>query len=85
MNGSGSEPPRQYTPVSNSCNSTHSLIPIILTAMSLSISAPKRQVKTGSLIVLNQLVVSAPLQIARLMPDIIPILAEVIWGIPRLT
>ncbi|KAG1760411.1 P-loop containing nucleoside triphosphate hydrolase protein [Suillus occidentalis] len=42
-------------------------------------TAGKWQVKTGSLIVLNQLVVSAPLQTARLMPDIVPILAEAIW------
>ncbi|KAG2740648.1 hypothetical protein P692DRAFT_201935487 [Suillus brevipes Sb2] len=62
--------------ISNSCNSIHSPIP---TTTSISISAPKRQVKTGSLIVLNQLIVSAPLQTARLMSDIVPILAEVIW------
>jgi elongation factor 3 len=42
-------------------------------------TAGKWQVKTGSLIVLNQLVVSAPLQTSRLMPDIVPILAEAIW------
>lgn len=42
-------------------------------------TAGKWQVKTGSLIVLNQLVVSAPLQMARLMPDIVPVLAEAIW------
>ncbi|KAH9913391.1 P-loop containing nucleoside triphosphate hydrolase protein [Fomitopsis serialis] len=39
----------------------------------------KWQVKTGSLTVLNQLVTSAPLQTARLTPEIVPILAEAIW------
>jgi len=42
-------------------------------------TAGKWQIKTGSLIVLNQIVKSAPLQTARLMPDIVPVLAEVIW------
>ncbi|PPQ82354.1 hypothetical protein CVT25_008315 [Psilocybe cyanescens] len=42
-------------------------------------TAGKWQIKTGSLIALNQLVVSAPVQIARLMPEIVPILAEAIW------
>ncbi|KAH8978707.1 P-loop containing nucleoside triphosphate hydrolase protein [Lactarius akahatsu] len=42
-------------------------------------SAGKWQVKTGSLTVLDQLIVSAPLQTAKLMPDIVPILAEAIW------
>lgn len=42
-------------------------------------TAGKWQIKTGALVVLNQLVASAPLQTARLMPDIIPVLAEVIW------
>jgi elongation factor 3 len=42
-------------------------------------TAGKWQIKTGSLVVLNQLVKSAPLQMARLMPDIVPILSEVIW------
>ncbi|KIJ63287.1 hypothetical protein HYDPIDRAFT_182287 [Hydnomerulius pinastri MD-312] len=42
-------------------------------------TAGKWQVKTGALVVLNQLVVSAPLQTARLMPDIVPVLAEAIW------
>ena len=39
----------------------------------------KWQVKTGSITVLNQLVQSAPVQTAKLMPDIVPILAEAIW------
>ncbi|KAF5373121.1 hypothetical protein D9758_001486 [Tetrapyrgos nigripes] len=42
-------------------------------------TAGKWQVKTGSLVVLNQLVVSAPVQMARLMPEIIPVLSEAIW------
>ncbi|KAF8432448.1 polyketide synthetase [Boletus edulis BED1] len=42
-------------------------------------TAGKWQVKTGALVVLNQLVASAPVQTARLMPDIIPVLSEVIW------
>ncbi|KAI0315652.1 P-loop containing nucleoside triphosphate hydrolase protein [Amylostereum chailletii] len=42
-------------------------------------TAGKWQVKTGSLVVLNQLVVSAPIQMAKLMPEIVPVLAEAIW------
>lgn len=42
-------------------------------------TAGKWQVKTGALVVLNQLVVSAPIQTARLMPDIVPVLSEAIW------
>ncbi|KAJ7221571.1 P-loop containing nucleoside triphosphate hydrolase protein [Mycena pura] len=42
-------------------------------------TAGKWQVKTGALVVLNQLVVSAPTQTARLMPDIVPVLSEAIW------
>ncbi|KAF7294569.1 hypothetical protein MIND_00993400 [Mycena indigotica] len=42
-------------------------------------TAGKWQIKTGSLEVLNQLVVSAPTQTARLMPEIVPVLSEVIW------
>ena len=42
-------------------------------------TAGKWQVKAGSLIALNQLVTSAPLQMARLMPDIVPVLSEAIW------
>ena len=39
----------------------------------------KWQVKTGAIVVLNQLVQSAPVQTAKLMPDIVPVLAEAIW------
>ncbi|KAF8748850.1 elongation factor 3 [Rhizoctonia solani] len=42
-------------------------------------TAGKWQVKTGSLAVLNQLIQSAPDQMAKLSPDIIPVLAEAIW------
>ncbi|KAH6919239.1 elongation factor 3 [Coprinopsis sp. MPI-PUGE-AT-0042] len=42
-------------------------------------TAGKWQVKMGSLVALNQLVKSAPLQMARLMPEIVPVLAEAIW------
>ncbi|KAF8191559.1 P-loop containing nucleoside triphosphate hydrolase protein [Mycena galopus ATCC 62051] len=42
-------------------------------------TAGKWQIKTGSLVVLNQLVVSCPTQMARLMPEIVPILADAIW------
>ncbi|PPQ66033.1 hypothetical protein CVT26_010789 [Gymnopilus dilepis] len=42
-------------------------------------TAGKWQVKTGSLVALDQLVVSAPVQIARLMPEIVPVLSEAIW------
>lgn len=39
----------------------------------------KWQVKTGGLEVLDQLVTINPSQIAKLTPDIIPVLAEVVW------
>ncbi|KAH8114180.1 P-loop containing nucleoside triphosphate hydrolase protein [Phellopilus nigrolimitatus] len=42
-------------------------------------TAGKWQIKTGSLIVLNQLVVSAPTQTAKLMPEIVPVLSDAIW------
>ncbi|KAF7323317.1 hypothetical protein HMN09_00112500 [Mycena chlorophos] len=42
-------------------------------------TAGKWQIKTGALEILNQLVVSCPTQTARLMPDIVPVLSEVIW------
>lgn len=42
-------------------------------------TAGKWQVKTGALGVLNQLIVSAPDQMAKLSPDMIPVLAEAIW------
>ncbi|CAE6439228.1 unnamed protein product [Rhizoctonia solani] len=42
-------------------------------------TAGKWQVKTGSLAILNQLITSAPDQMAKLSPEIIPVLAEAIW------
>ena len=42
-------------------------------------TAGKWQIKTGSLVILNQLVTSAPTQMAKLTPEIIPVLADVIW------
>lgn len=36
-------------------------------------------IKLGSLVVLNQLVVNAPVQMSHLMPEIVPILTEAIW------
>jgi elongation factor 3 len=42
-------------------------------------TAGKWQVKTGSLTVLDQLVISAPVQVAKLMPDIVPVLSDAIW------
>ena len=42
-------------------------------------TAGKWQLKTGSLVVLNQLVASAPIQTAKLTPEIVPVLAEAIW------
>ena len=42
-------------------------------------TAGKWQVKTGALLILNQLVKSAPVQTARMMPEIVPVLAEAIW------
>ncbi|KAG8970874.1 translational elongation factor EF-1 alpha [Tulasnella sp. 419] len=42
-------------------------------------TAGKWQVKIGCLAVLNQLIISAPVQVAKLTPDIIPVLSEAIW------
>ena len=42
-------------------------------------SAGKWQMKTGSLAVLDKLIAAAPQQVARLTPDIIPVLSEAIW------
>ena len=41
--------------------------------------AAKWKIKTGSLTVLNQIIVSAPTQTAKHMPDIVPVLAEAMW------
>lgn len=42
-------------------------------------TAGKWQVKTGSLVILDTLVKTAPEQMAKLMPDIVPVLAGAIW------
>ncbi|KAH9943428.1 armadillo-type protein [Epithele typhae] len=42
-------------------------------------TAGKWQLKTGSIVVLNQLVASASTQVAKLTPEIVPVLAEAIW------
>lgn len=42
-------------------------------------SAGKWQVKTACLDLFNQMIISAPSQIARAMPDIVPVLSEAIW------
>ncbi len=42
-------------------------------------TAGKWQIKTGSLTILNQLVASCSTQLASLMPDVVPVLAEVMW------
>ncbi|KAF8894808.1 P-loop containing nucleoside triphosphate hydrolase protein [Infundibulicybe gibba] len=42
-------------------------------------TAGKWQIKTGSLTILNHIVQSSPVQTSRLMPEIIPVLSDVIW------
>ncbi|RDX52834.1 hypothetical protein OH76DRAFT_1462675 [Lentinus brumalis] len=42
-------------------------------------TAGKWQLKTGSLVILNQLTASAPAQMAKLSPEVVPVLAEAIW------
>ena len=54
--------------------------PLLLPALLHQIkTAGKWQVKTGALTVLDRLVVSAPQQTAKLMPEIVPVLSEAIW------
>ncbi|EJU05795.1 hypothetical protein DACRYDRAFT_46812 [Dacryopinax primogenitus] len=54
--------------------------PIVLPALLQQIkTAGKWQVKIGCLSVLDMLVKSAPTQVAKLTPDIVPVLAEAIW------
>lgn len=52
-------------------------LPILLEQIK---TAGKWQVKTGALVIIDQLVVSAPDQCARMMPDIIPVMVDAIWG-----
>ncbi|KIP10266.1 hypothetical protein PHLGIDRAFT_85208 [Phlebiopsis gigantea 11061_1 CR5-6] len=42
-------------------------------------TAGKWQIKTGSLAVLDQLIASAPSQMAKATPDIVPVLSDAIW------
>ncbi|GJJ12174.1 hypothetical protein Clacol_006415 [Clathrus columnatus] len=55
---------------------TSVVLPIILRQIK---SAGKWQIKTASLGIFNEMIKSAPSQIGRAMPDIIPILSEAIW------
>lgn len=56
-------------------------VPIFLPVLLEQIkTAGKWQVKTGALEIINQLIVSSPDQCARLMPDIIPVMVDAIWG-----
>jgi elongation factor 3 len=66
---------RQYIANANPW-ATASLLPALLHEIK---TAGKWQVKTGSLVALNQMVQSAPLQTAKLTPDIVPVLSEAIW------
>lgn len=61
--------------------STSWAVPIFLPVLLEQIkTAGKWQVKIGALAVIDQLVVSAPEQCARLMPEIIPVMVDAIWG-----
>jgi elongation factor 3 len=55
---------------------TFVILPAILNQVK---TAGKWQVKAGCLDVLQQLVTSAPVQMGRAMPDLIPVLAEAVW------
>ncbi|GAA5976987.1 hypothetical protein JCM11641_002216 [Rhodosporidiobolus odoratus] len=60
--------------------STSWAVPIFLPILLEQIrTAGKWQVKTGALAVIDTLVVSAPEQCARLMPEIIPTMVDAIW------
>lgn len=52
-------------------------LPILLEQIK---TAGKWQVKTGALTIMDQLVISAPDQCANLMPEIIPVMVDAIWG-----
>ena len=66
---------REYVATMNPW-ATASILPGLLHEIK---TAGKWQIKTGALEILNQLVKSAPVQTARLMPEIVPVLAEAIW------
>ncbi|EKM56053.1 uncharacterized protein PHACADRAFT_257098 [Phanerochaete carnosa HHB-10118-sp] len=55
---------------------TRLVLPVLLHEIK---TAGKWQIKTGSLAILDQLIASAPTQVARATPDIVPILSEAIW------
>ncbi|GAA5868264.1 hypothetical protein JCM3774_000986 [Rhodotorula dairenensis] len=60
--------------------STSWAVPVFLPILLEQIkTAGKWQVKTGALAIMDQLVISAPEQCARLMPDIIPVMVDAIW------
>ncbi|KAI8446386.1 hypothetical protein BY996DRAFT_4531028, partial [Phakopsora pachyrhizi] len=54
----------------------HLVLPVILNQI---VTAGKWQVKTGSLKILDELVVCTANQMAKAMPDIVPVLARAIW------
>ncbi|KAI8455961.1 hypothetical protein BY996DRAFT_4530982, partial [Phakopsora pachyrhizi] len=54
----------------------HLVLPVILNQI---VTAGKWQVKTGSLKILDELVVCTANQMAKAMPDIVPVLAGAIW------
>ena len=66
---------REYTSAMNPWGTTGILLPLLHQIK----TAGKWQVKTGALIILDQLVASAPTQTAKLMPEIVPVLSEAIW------
>jgi elongation factor 3 len=66
---------REYVTVMNPW-ATGLVLPALLHQIK---TAGKWQIKIGSLTILDQLVISAPIQTSRLMPDIVPVLAEAIW------
>jgi elongation factor 3 len=54
--------------------------PVLLPALLHQIkTAGKWQIKTGSLEIINQLVVAAPLQTGKAMPMMVPVLADAVW------
>lgn len=54
--------------------------PVLLPALLHQIkTAGKWQVKTGSLAVIDQLVIAAPLQTGKAMPMLVPVLADAVW------
>lgn len=54
----------------------HLILPVLLSQIA---TAGKWQVKTGALEILDELVTCAADQMAKAMPDIVPVLAAAIW------